>query len=50
MTAASVVDPAAAADEACALELLPGKQDVVDLVLAPRCARIMDESCAGPDP
>ncbi len=29
-----------------ALELFPGKQDVFDLVLAPRFARILDEFCA----
>jgi len=28
-----------------ALELFPGKQDVFDLVLAPRFARILDEFC-----
>lgn len=27
------------------LELFPGKQDVFDLVLAPRFARILDEFC-----
>ncbi len=31
-----------------ALELFPGKQDVFDLVLAPRFARILDEFCAPP--
>jgi hypothetical protein len=28
------------------LELFPGKEDVFDLVLAPRFARILDEFCA----
>ena len=28
------------------LELFPGKQDVFELVLAPRFARILDEFCA----
>ncbi len=28
-----------------ALSLFPGKDDVFDLVLAPRFARILDESC-----
>jgi hypothetical protein len=28
-----------------ALALFPGKEDVFDLVLAPRFARILDESC-----
>lgn len=31
-----------------ALELFPGKEDVFDLVLAPRFARILDEFCAAP--
>lgn len=30
------------------LELFPGKEDVFDLVLAPRFARILDEFCARP--
>jgi hypothetical protein len=30
------------------LELFPGKEDVFDLVLAPRFARILDEFCAPP--
>jgi hypothetical protein len=30
-----------------ALELFPGKEDVFDLVLAPRFARILDEFCTG---
>ena len=30
------------------LELFPGKEDVWDLVLAPRFARIVDEFCASP--
>jgi hypothetical protein len=34
------------------LELFPGKEDVFDLVLAPRFARILDEFCvpSGPAP
>jgi hypothetical protein len=35
-----------AVTRARALELFPGKQDVFDLVLAPRFARILDEFCA----
>ncbi|HEY7515824.1 MAG TPA: hypothetical protein VIC87_15155 [Vicinamibacteria bacterium] len=31
-----------------ALELFPGKEDVFDLVLAPRFARILDEFCFPP--
>ena len=31
-----------------ALELFPDKQDVFELVLAPRFARILDEFCARP--
>jgi hypothetical protein len=30
------------------LELFPGKEDVFDLVLAPRFARILDEFCTRP--
>lgn len=30
------------------LELFPGKDDVFDLVLAPRFARILDEFCPAP--
>ena len=30
------------------LELFPGKEDVFELVLAPRFARILDEFCASP--
>jgi len=30
------------------LELFPGKEDVFDLVLAPRFARILDEFCPAP--
>jgi len=30
------------------LELFPGKEEVFDLVLAPRFARILDEFCAPP--
>jgi hypothetical protein len=30
------------------LELFPGKEDVFELVLAPRFARILDEFCAPP--
>jgi hypothetical protein len=30
------------------LELFPGKEDVFDLVLAPRFARILNEFCAPP--
>jgi hypothetical protein len=29
-----------------ALDLFPGKEDVFDLVLAPRFARLLDEFCA----
>jgi hypothetical protein len=35
-----------AVTRARAIELFPGKQDVFDLVLAPRFARILDEFCA----
>lgn len=35
-----------AVTRARALELFPGRQDVFDLVLAPRFARILDEFCA----
>lgn len=35
-----------ATTRARALELFPGKQDVFDLVIAPRFARILDEFCA----
>jgi hypothetical protein len=38
-----------AATRARALELFPGKQDVFDLVLAPRFTRILDEFCTAPD-
>jgi len=31
-----------------ALELFPGRENVFDLVLAPRFARILDEFCAAP--
>jgi hypothetical protein len=30
------------------LELFPGKEDVFELVLAPRFARLLDEFCAPP--
>lgn len=31
------------------LDLFPGKEDVFELVLAPRFARILDEFCATPE-
>ena len=37
-----------AVTRARALELFPGREDVFDLVLAPRFARILDEFCLPP--